>query len=75
MAGPAPGGAPPVPPGGGVGGAGGFKKGGFVERVHHPEKRGAKESFGKKPMKFAKGGSVRSGGDSKPRYKSPGSFK
>jgi hypothetical protein len=64
----------PPPGGGGIGAAGGFKKGGFVERVHNPKERGEKP-FGKKPMKFAKGGSVRSGGDSKPRQKPIGSFK
>jgi hypothetical protein len=59
---PAPGGIPPEPPKGGIGGSGGFNKGG-------PAAVGAGES--KPVMGHAKGGSVGGfgGGDTKPRHK------
>jgi hypothetical protein len=74
----------PPPGGGGIGAAGGFKKGGIIgatkmDRMEKGEPFGGKaKPFGKKPMKFAKGGAVHSGsggGDTKARHKSQGPFK
>lgn len=63
LAGPAPGGAGP-----GMGASGGFKKGGIAKRMDDHDEDD-------KPMKFAKGGVVKGGGDTKARHRSSGSFK